>query len=91
MQDLNLNVETTVSGASVQVFAAPANYCTTFGSLSLIQWITPAGVGNIDLPFRPGYIVPNGYQVYVLSGAVGGWSFINGYLIPSSGAPTVPG
>ena len=45
MQDLNLNVETTVSGASVQVFAAQANYCTTFGSLSLIQWITPAGVG----------------------------------------------
>ncbi len=33
MQDLNLD---TVSGATVEIFAAPANYRATFGSLSLI-------------------------------------------------------
>jgi hypothetical protein len=47
--------------------------------------------GIVDYPFPVGYVIPNGYQLYLE-----GWNNIkdqvttNGYLIPSSDAPAKP-
>jgi hypothetical protein len=54
--------------------------------------IAPGGnTGNVDLPESPGFVVPKGYQVYAEGLGATAWVTANGYLIPSSDAPSAPG
>jgi hypothetical protein len=75
------------------VVAQPsANFCTTVSGYTPIGIaVAPAGnTGTVDLPQRPGFVIPNGYQIYALAGGTASFVTTNGYLIPSSDAPSAP-
>lgn len=85
MNDTNAEIIFVVASSS-------ANVCTTDTYSSALGEAVPQGgdPGTIDLPQRPGFVIPNGYQLYALGYYVEAGVFANGYLIPSSDAPSTP-
>jgi hypothetical protein len=82
----------TSAGASFVVAPPSANVCTTFDySAALGLAIPPGGnTGTVALPQHPGFVIPNGYQLYAYLYYASAAVFANGYLIPSSDAPRLP-
>jgi hypothetical protein len=85
----------TVSNSSEVAFlVAPpsADVCTSFDYSAVLGAAIPTGgnTGSVELPQRPGFVVPNGYQVYACCNYAYAAVFANGYLIPSSDAPSLP-
>jgi hypothetical protein len=81
------------SGGAVALYAANYNLCgSEKGSLTeLGDIIAPGGnAGTVDLPFTPGNVVPNGWQVYGEVSSAAANLVVNGYLVPSSDAPSTP-
>jgi hypothetical protein len=82
------------SGGAVALYAANYNLCGSGkGSLTeLGDVIAPGGnAGTFDLPFAPGNVVPNGWQVYGEVSSAAANLVVNGYLVPSSDAPSTRG
>jgi xanthosine utilization system XapX-like protein len=80
-------------GSIVQFELAPtsANFCSTLSDETYIaDALAPGGnTGNVDLPMQPGFVVPNGDQVYAYAfGSVFAESQAYGYLIPTTDAPS---
>ena len=82
------------SDANADFFAAPtsAKFCSSHSGNILGEAVPQGGqTGTTDLPQAPGYVIPNGYQVYELAEGLNTSVIANGYLIPSSDAPAMPG
>src|SRR3974390_890646 len=90
---LSSGVNTEGGEAEFIVAKTSANYCVSGTGGSLFADDVPQGgnTGTSDLPQRPGYMVPNGYQVYVFAVDVGGGVAVSGSLVTSAGAPILPG
>jgi hypothetical protein len=93
------NVQVTAGGtntgdSSISLFAAPTsvNFCSSLEDYAIVAYAVPQGgqTGNIDLPENPGFVVPNGYQVYLIANGLESDVTANGYLIPSNDAPATP-
>jgi hypothetical protein len=78
-------------GSIVQFYIAPtsSNFCTTLtGETYEADAIPPGGdTASVDLPFQPGFVLPNGDQIYAYAfGSVWAETQVHGYLIPESDA-----
>jgi hypothetical protein len=79
------------SGVVLYEAATSANYCSSdTGGLVNVAYPTGGNSGSVDVPFTPGYVVPNGYQIYADETGMSGTAFANGYLVPSADAPVSP-
>ena len=85
-------------GSDVTIEAAtpsrsPCLSTKNFGALIGIAVAPDGNTGNVDLPQPPGFVVPNGYQIYARGLGITNQAVVkaDGYLIPSSDAPSTPG
>lgn len=86
-------------GSDIFLYAAPTSANISAGLSSdyvVVGEVIPQGsnTGTTDVPECPGYVIPNGYQLYAVptggEAAAAADVFANGYLIPSSDAPSTP-
>ncbi len=82
--------------SSMPLQQAPISAAGLSSDYVVVGEVIPQGsnTGTTDVPECPGYVIPNGYQLYAVptggEAAAAADVFANGYLIPSSDAPSTP-
>jgi stage V sporulation protein SpoVS len=86
-----------VLGSSTVTFVALANGASCLSATDANEITTvgaPAGhTGTVVVPIDPGFVVPQGFQLFALGNPFGTFSAYfssSGYFVPSSDAPSTP-